>query len=245
MTSKNNQIVLISFFQFPARRRIWAMFQMAAVPQKLKSMEQPVFSKMLGTGGGSGYGFMPDFRTYALITVWENYEMASGFETGSEIMARFRKNSTEVYSVFLKPLQSRGIWSGVNPFVPAEGASDKGLICVITRATLKPIYYIPFWKRVKNVSASHEGSPGLIFSKGVGERPWIMQATFTIWRSLKEMQAFAHNTSGLHYEAISTTRRLKGFREELYARFQPVESRGTWKRIDPVGLFLKGEKEKI
>ncbi|MFW5821371.1 MAG: hypothetical protein ACOCWA_08780 [Bacteroidota bacterium] len=193
---------------------------------------------MLGTGGGFGYDFKPDLNTYVLLTVWDNYEQASEFESASALMKRFRRYSDGVYSIFLYPLQSRGLWSGKNPFIPSEKASDKGIISVFTPATLKPGFYIPFWKRVKKVSQSHEGLSGLLFTKGVGERPWIMQATFTIWRSVSDMESFAYDKSGAHYEAITTTRLMKGFREELFARFQPFETRGSWRGMDPVGDAL-------
>jgi hypothetical protein len=65
-----------------------------------------------------------------------------------------------------------------------------------------------------------------------------MQATFSVWRSVEDMTAFAHHKDGKHFEAIQTTRRLKGFKEELYARFQPKKSKGSWFGGDPVGEAL-------
>ena len=214
---------------------------MGVIPRQLRGTEGLTFHKMLGTGGGHGYSFKPDFNTYALLTVWDRREDADAFERSSAVMENFRKRTEEVYSLFLHPIQSRGMWSGRTPFRPAEPLPGNPLIVVLTRATLKIRYYIPFWKRVGGVSRSHEGLPGLIFTKGVGERPWIMQATFSVWRSLEEMIAFAHQKDGRHYEAISTTRKLKGFKEELYARFQPTESRGSWRGGDPVGIALRLE----
>jgi len=232
------QTVLISFFRFTPGKRLWAMFQMAIIPGNLKRLKGLTFSKILGTGGGEGYNFKPDFRTYALLTVWERSEYAFNFESHSRVMKKFRNHSAEIYSLFLSPIQSRGKWSGKNPFQPSNDTSTHSIIVVLTRATLKIKYYIPFWKRVGKVSKSLENFPGLIFTKGIGERPWIMQATFSVWRSVKDMEEFAHNKEGNHYEAISTTRRLKGFREELYARFKPIETRGTWRGKDPVGLLM-------
>jgi heme-degrading monooxygenase HmoA len=214
---------------------MWGMKQMFETQRSLKGTEGLLFHKMLGTGGGDGYGFKPDFTTYALLTVWETGEKAELFESASATMMAFRSHANEVYSLFLRPVQSRGRWSGKEPFVPAEPDPANRRIVVLTRATLKSRYYIPFWRRVGKVSASHIGRPGLLFSKGVGERPWIMQATFSAWRSLEDMTAFAHDRKGRHYEAIATTRRLKGFKEELYARFQPLETRGSWMGKDPVG----------
>jgi heme-degrading monooxygenase HmoA len=215
------------------------MMQMGMVPRKLRRTPGLMFHKMLGTGGGDGYGFLPDFTTYALLTVWEDEKQAQAFEADSQVMAAFREKTNEIYSLFLRPIRSRGKWSRTAPFKTSEPAEGNPLVVVLTRATLKMKYYIPFWKRVGKVSDSHVGAPGLLFSKGVGERPWIMQATFTAWESTDAMESFAHTRGNRHQEAIATTRRLNGFREELYARFQPVETRGSWRKTDPVGDVLR------
>jgi len=218
------------------------MKQMLFTQRSLNGANGLTFHKMLGTGGGAGYSSKPDFGTYALLTVWDEAEMAHRFEPDSAPMRNFSMHAKEVYSIFLSPISSRGLWSGRQPFVFSEPDPENPLITVLTRATLKARYYIPFWNRVGGVSRSHENARGLIFSKGVGERPWIMQATFTIWKSVKDMEAFAHDRGGRHYEAIAKTRRLKGFKEELYARFQPFDSRGTWKGEDPLGEQLASLK---
>lgn len=238
MIRMNTQCTLISFFRFDVSNRLWGMKQMMAAGPRLKGTSGLTFHKMLGTGGGTGYSFRPDFGTYALLTVWENDELATSFETRSGVMQDFRDQAREVYSLFLLPVQSRGRWSNAQPFQPGTPDPDNRLITVLTRATLKPRYYFPFWKRVGGVSRSHDGRPGLIFTKGVGERPWIMQATFSVWDSVKAMESFAYAEGGNHIEAIQTTRRMKGFREELYARFQPRRTTGSWFGKDPVGEAL-------
>ena len=239
MDQTKRQITLVSFFRFNPGERLWGMKQMMVTQNRMKGTDGLVFHKMLGTGGGDGYSSRPDFGTYALLSVWESRERAESFESASKVMEDFRKHAFEIYSIFLSPIQSRGFWSGRQPFSPVTPDKHNPLIVILTRATLKPRYYIPFWKRVGRVSQSHFGSPGLFFSKGVGERPWIMQATFSVWRSVEDMTAFAHTKGGRHFEAIQTTRRLTGFREELYARFQPIQSIGTWFGKDPVGVALK------
>jgi hypothetical protein len=139
----------------------------------------------------------------------------------------------------LKNTQSRGEWSHKIPFNPVEPDPDNPLIVVLTRATIKPRFYLSFWKRVAGISNVHINQTGLLFTKGVGERPWIMQATFSAWNSVEAMEAFAHSEEGRHHEAIETTRRMKGFREELYARFQPLATRGSWFGSDPVGEAIR------
>lgn len=234
-----NQVVLVSFFRFPPKKRIWGMKQMMVTQKRLNNTEGLQFHKMLGTGGGAGYSFRPDFGTYALLTVWDNYDAALSFESDSPVMNEFRENAREIYSIFLKNIQVRGYWSQVKPFTPCEPDPDNKIIVILTRATIKPGYYLNFWKRVGGISRSHIIREGLIFTKGLGERPWIMQATFSVWDSVENMDAFAHRKGGRHNEAIETTRRKKGFKEELYARFQPVSTRGSWFGKDPLGEAIR------
>jgi len=210
------------------------MSRMVFVPMKLKEDSRISFFKMLGTGGGYGYSFTPDFSTYALLTVWEGEDEAKQFESDSDVMRRFHRKAREVYSIFMRPVQSRGKWSGVSPFTPVQPHDEKAPMAVLTRASLKPYYYLPFWSRVGKVSRSHASSQGTLFTKGVGELPWINQATFSAWESFSDMQAFAFGAGTPHLEAIQNARKRKGFREELFAWFIPLFTRGSWKGEQPI-----------
>jgi hypothetical protein len=154
-------------------------------------------------------------------------------------MNDFREFADEVYSIYLRNIQSRGLWSQKKPFIPGEPDPENNLIVTLTRATIRPRFYLNFWKRVGGISRSHTNRKGLIFTKGLGERPWVMQATFSIWSSAEDMNAFAHREGGRHYEAIEATRMRNGFKEELYARFQPLSTTGSWFERDPVGEAMR------
>jgi len=234
MDTSRQQTVVLSFFRFPPGKYLWAMSRMAIVPRRLKNENRISFFKMLGTGGGYGYSIKPDFSTYALLTVWDSREAAEEFESDAPVMRRFRQHAKEIYSIFMRPIQSRGKWSGINPFIPVQPTEDKFIVAVLTRATLKAKYYVPFWRRVGKVSRSHAASSGTMFTKGIGERPWTTQATFSVWESLGDMQKFAYGANKPHMEAIQNVRKKNGFKEELFAWFIPLFSRGTWKGEQPV-----------
>ena len=79
---------------------------------------------------------------------------------------------------------------------------------------------------VPQISREHQNAEGIIFSKGIGEYPFIEQATFTVWESIGSMNNFARRNT--HQSAIQVTREKKGFREEMFTRFQPVRFEGNW-----------------
>lgn len=225
--------VTLTFFRFPWGERRWAMAQMHRMQAPLRQVDGLQFFKLLGTGGGSGYSFWPDLGTWAVLGAWREEQAALAFHAAHPAHRAYLDHAQEAFTLHLRPFQSRGAWSGANPF--ASGAAAEGLpLAVLTRATIKPGYTLPFWWRVGRVARSLEGRDGLLFTKGVGERPWVEQATFSVWRSQQDMHAFAHARGSMHAEAIARTRQGAGFREELYARFSVLHTTGSWHGHDPI-----------
>lgn len=210
------------------------MRQMAVLPPKLKNTDNLEFFKVLGTGAGLGYSSLPNFNQWGLLTVWPTLSHAQSFFEQSSIMAEYREKCSEEFSVFMRPVRSRGSWSGSSAFTPQAMLEGDYPIAVLTRARLKLRFIIPFWKRVGGVSRSQKKYKGQLFSQGVGERPWIHQATFSIWESMEAMEQFAYGKNSKHLEAVKITRKLKGFVEELYARFQVIDYKGSVKGRNPL-----------
>jgi spheroidene monooxygenase len=61
---------------------------------------------------------------------------------------------------------------------------------------------------------------------GLGEAPLLRQATFTIWDSVADMNAYAR--SGAHLQAIQAAAQHGYFAESMFARFVPLHVRGQW-----------------
>ena len=78
-------------------------------------------------------------------------------------------------------IKSHGKWSKQNPFEASVAFDKTKPLAVITRATIKPLLAYQFWKNVPTVSKSMDNYEELIFSKGIGEFPLLMQATFSLW----------------------------------------------------------------
>jgi hypothetical protein len=65
----------------------------------------------------------------------------------------------------------------------------------------------------------------LVFSKGIGEFPLLMQATFSLWKSAESMMDYAYKNPK-HTEMVKKTRELGWYSEELFARFEPYKIEG-------------------
>ena len=66
-------------------------------------------------------------------------------------------------------------------------------------------------------------NPDLIYTKGVGEVPFVQMATFSIWKNLEAVKQFAYKSKE-HATAVKMTRELKWYKEELFARFVLLKS---------------------
>ncbi len=231
--SSTDQIVTVSFFRYRGFNKVWGMKQMYSARAPMRKMEGMEFFKPLGTGSGYGYSIWPDFSVYGMLGVWRDESAAEAYMQ-SALMDEFKSHSEEQFTVFLKPISSRGSWSGFDQWRVSSPNPNNELIAALTRATLKPRFLFRFWKMVPRVSREHEDYPGLVFTKGVGEVPLMEQATFSIWESKEQMESFAMQT--FHGEAVRVTRENDGFREEMFTRLQPYKSLGTWKG----GSLLKG-----
>ncbi|MDO6436264.1 spheroidene monooxygenase [Cyclobacterium sp. 1_MG-2023] len=217
--NENKEIVSITFFQYPKRNRWWAFNQMQLAISPLKKVQGKKFFKLMGTGGGFGFSLKPDFSTYALLMVWEDVEAARNFNL-SEAYLRFNQQCISNFTYWMRCIQSHGTWYGKEPFNPSHEKTD-GPIMVITRARVKLHKVFRFLKYTPNTSRSAEKASGLIFTKGIGEWPIIEQATFSYWNSQAQMEDYAYGTA--HKEVIKKVKIEKWYKEELFARFIPIE----------------------
>lgn len=231
-TLAHSPVTTFSLFRFSTSQQWWAFTQMG-----LKSLLNPppkglTFGKMLGCGR-AGFSLMPDFSQYALITQWATQQEAEHFFS-SEKTKRYLDRTAESYTVQLTPLQSHGLWDGQNPFAAdTPSIPTTGPIVVLTRANLRISRLLSFWRHVPATYRALQTAPGLLMAVGVGEVPVVQQATVSIWESAEAIRAFAYQ-SGFHKEVIKKTRQQQWYREELFARFLPIATAGSYLGKDPV-----------
>ena len=234
----DSQRVAVTFFRFTGwAQRWWAFKQMGLGKRAFSKIGGLQFVKIMGSGSDNGFDWLPNFGVYGLLTVWDSERDAQDFFQHSELFDAFQQNSVEHWTVFLLPTLVHGLWDGKTPFTPVQPIDENKPVAVLTRATVKTRHLLRFRSYVMPVSRSLEGREGLLFSVGIGELPIIEQATFSIWRSHHDMKAYAYS-SPQHAQVVRRTRELGWYKEELFSRFEPYATSGSWGGKNPLADFL-------
>jgi heme-degrading monooxygenase HmoA len=177
------------------------------------------FQKAMGTGKNGTFDIHPDWSRWARLTVWESEEYYQEFIEKSLSYNLLKKLFPDNMYVYLKPEMTHGFWDGKQPFETQGSNPEKKQMAVLTRATIKISKLKAFWSNVPAVQKRLDTINGLQFTVGIGEIPFIKQATLSVWDSEEHMKDFAYKQNP-HKEIIKKTREEGWYSEELFARFQ-------------------------
>ena len=226
-------LTTVSVFRYPRGQRWWAFKNQGRARRPLLKTPGLTFFRLLGSG--SGFSVRPDFSRYALLATWSSEQAADEFFAASPISVACHARAAEAWTVKLLPRRVRGAWTGRDPFL-ADAAPpelpDHLPVVVLTRAALRLRALPSFWSRSPAINRQLLTAPGLRVALGVGELPWIRPVTFSVWDATTPMEQFAFHGS-VHHDAARTARARGWFKEDLFARFAAIASRGTLDGRDP------------
>lgn len=230
-------IVSLTIIRYRKAMIPFALLAMAIHRLPLALQKGCTFWKLLGSGRNGTFDLHPDWQQWGLLAVWNDRETFDKFDKRGFLAKWWDKLAIERWTVLLEPLQSHGKWDGKTPFDNLNVTEYTGIIAVLTRATIRFDRLKAFWGNVDSVANIMASAPGYITSFGVGEAPVYRQATFSIWRSVADVKAFAY-ASKEHAEVIKKTRDENWYSEELFARFKPIASFGTINGKNPLGNLI-------
>jgi hypothetical protein len=200
------------------------------------------FWKLLGCGRNGTFDKRVDWRQWGAMTV-RSWELGVGswvatpnskLQTPDFLLAWWQFFRCELWTITLEPLEGHGTWDGAHCFGELPRQSEyEGMMGILTRATIRPGKLKRFWSHVDGTAAEMKLADGFITSIGIGEVPWIKQATFSIWESKAKMKKFAYGMQQ-HAEVIRKTRQENWYSEEMFVRFRILASEGSLNGNNPL-----------
>jgi quinol monooxygenase YgiN len=226
---------------------------MALDRRSLSSVDGLRFWKLLGTGSSDTFALRDaDPSLWGFFGVWESSDALTRFVESGKVAKAWVKRSDEQWSASLRPLRSKGLWAGRDPFEgfvlsdtaspaptsPVSGSPASALntagptsspgrsqIAVLTRARVKPAQWRSFARAIPPVATAMKSAEGLRFALGIGEAPIGLQATFSVWDSSEAIAAFAYKGEA-HRSVIQRTASSDWYAEELFSRYAVLDERG-------------------
>jgi len=227
------ELVTLHLWTVPPLRVPAALARMALDRGRIRRTPGVRFAKLLGTGDGRTFTARDaDPLLWGLITSWSSPADAQAFET-SPVARSWGRLACDRWRADLRPLRSRGTWAGRQPFGDPAPVRCDGPVAAVTRARLSAAKARTFWRAVPPVSADLHAGAGLRYAVGIGEAPIGLQGTFSVWSDAAALNAFAYARSP-HQVAIRRTAEEQWYAEELFARFELLDARGTVKGADPL-----------
>ena len=199
---------------------------------RLPRVDGLAFWRLLGTGRGDDTGRGADLSRSAVFAVWDDEDDLDRFLADHAIARRWN-SAEEAWHVRLRCIGGHGRWKGIDPLAGLTAGSDDGAVAIVTRASVRRRSWKEFDAASGVVDRELRAADGLIDVVGIGEAPIGSLATFSLWESVRAARAFAYSMPD-HVEVVRRTRSEGWYSEEMFARFEPYGSAGTWNGRDPL-----------
>lgn len=222
----SDEVAVLLLADIAPASRLWGWSNMVRGPRALRGTPGLRFAKLLGSGLGGGFGLRPSLSRQGLFAVFSNAAAADAFADDSALVATYRTRCAEFCTVIMRACASRGSWDG-HALTPSATPPTAGPIAALTRASIRLRLAPAFWRYAPAAQHAIDSAAGCRLAVGLGEAPFLRQATFSVWDDVAAMDAYAR--SGAHLDAIRAAHRHEYFSESLFARFVVLGMRGSWK----------------
>ena len=237
-----SMLATLTIIRYKKRYIPFAMLAMALHHIPFWFNQKTSFYKLLGCGKNGNFDKHPDWQQWGILAV--HTEELPGINSslkdlyGSFISNWLQLFNCEICTFYLEPLEGHGKWDGKECFgiLPKQSNYD-GAIAILTRATIRLSQLSSFWKNVNAVAVQMSNAQGFVTSIGIGEMPFIKQATFSIWQNKESMKAFAYQMKE-HAYVIRKTRNENWYSEDMFVRFKPIKVTGTINGNNPLDGIL-------
>jgi heme-degrading monooxygenase HmoA len=222
----NDQTAVVLLADIAHEYRLWGWSRIVRGPRALQRVPGLLFAKVLGSGFDGGFDLKPSASRQGVFALFDSAQAAQDFITQSTLVHDYQERSDEFCCVTLKTFSCRGSWDGM-AFQPNAKSPSQGPVAALTRASIKFNKAPAFWRHAPPSQASLDGVAGCQLAVGLGEAPFFRQATFSIWDSVADMNAYAR--TGAHLAAIQAAQQHGYFSESMFARFVPLSIQGLWR----------------
>jgi hypothetical protein len=222
----SDEVAVLLLADIVPSSKLWGWSRIVIGPRLLRGVPCLRFAKLLGSGYEGGFGLRPSGSRQGVFAVFSNLRAAEEFVAHSELAATYRQRCNELCIAMLRTWSCRGAWDGTALSLSAAAPVD-GPVAALTRASIALRKAPSFWSYAPAAQTALEAAPGVQLAVGLGEAPFLRQATFSVWDSVAAMDAYARG--GAHRKAIEAAARQQFFSESMFARFVPLRITGTWK----------------
>jgi hypothetical protein len=219
-------VVVLIVVDFAPGSLLWGWSRLVRGPAALRGTPGLRFARVLGSGQDGRFGLRPSRSVQGLFAVFADEPSATAFLDHDARVAAYRRRAREFAALVLRPISARGSWGGQTIAASAEASAPAAPLAALTRASIRPLRAMRFWRHAPPSQADLETARGCRFAVGLGEAPLLRQATFSLWDDVESMQAYAH--SGAHLGAIRAAYDGGFFSETMFVRFVPLRLQGRW-----------------
>jgi hypothetical protein len=224
-SSFSSNVVVVLLVDIAPSSRLWGYSRFVLSRFSMRKIPGLKFFKMLGSGEAGGFGLKPSASKQGLFCNFENSDFADNFVYNSHLVAKYQACAKEFLIMKLLPYSSKGKWAG-NRLDVATQVPINMPIAALTRASIRPSKAKEFWKKQPAAEISLRDAYGCLLATGVGEAPYLRQATISLWESPQAMDAYAR--TGAHLEAIKASMQGQYFSESMFVRFVPTLIQGVY-----------------